>query len=225
MMKEPIFRPKTLDELIGHEPPKNIEQIIRESMKLDAPFQHFSTVMIQDKNEIIKGISTSRRNNLILNNFGILLAEMFTTPSQTQSTATLTDILNAATVVQFYGDNTADDYSFSTNIGANVGTLVQVGAGTTPAARADYAIETPFIVAPEDDLFNTGPGSYGAGSIGVSATIVAGGNGTIAETLLVMQLTQDDLNPADVAFFHDLLASTEAFVIGETITVTYTINL
>lgn len=214
-----------IQDLIGYKPPKNIEDIIRESIKLDAPFQHFATVMIQEPDGIIKGIGQSKRNNLILDNFGIILAELFTTPSMNQDTASVKDILNASTVFQFYGDATASDEPFTKNH-INLGTLMQVGSGVTAATRADYAIETALGTAPEDDIFDTGSGSYAAGSIGVSGAISAGGAGTINETLMVFKLHESvGSNVADVALFHDILASGEAFVLGETITVTYTINL
>jgi len=215
---------RALQQLIGCRYPKNIDEIIKESIKLRYPFQHFATVIIS-QGDIIKGITQSKPNNLILDNFGILFAEMFTTPSQNQDEVILTDVLNAPTAVQFYGDNTAGDSAFPTNVGGNIGTKMQVGSGITPAARADFAIETPFIVAPEDDLFDTGPGAYAAGAIGVTGVIVAGGAGTINEIILVMDLTTAPAGISDIAFFHDLLAIGEAFVLGDTITVTYTINL
>lgn len=214
---------RALKQLIGHPTPKNLDEIIRESIKLRDPFQHFSTVIISDHN-IIKGITQSKPNNLILDNFGKLFAEMFTAVSTDQDEITLKDILNANKTVQFYGDGSAGDNSFAHNTAA-LGTLVQVGAGTTPAARDDYAIETPFIVAPEDDIFETGPGSYALGSIAVAGAISAGGAGTINETILVMKLADTGLSGEDIAFFHDILVSGEAFIAAQTITVAYTINL
>jgi len=214
-----------IQDLIGYKPPKNIKDIIRESIKLDAPFQHFATVMIQDPEGIVKGIGQSKRNNLILDNFGEILAEMFTTPSQAQDWISVKDILNAGTVIQFWGDATATNEPFVKN-SLDLGTCMQVGAGVSAATRADYAIETPLGTPPEDDIFDTGPGSYAVGSIGVAGAIVAGGAGTINEVLMVLKLREATGSVAsDIAIFHDLLVSGEAFVLGETITVTYTINL
>jgi len=216
-----------IKDLIGYQPPKNIEQLIKESIQLDAPFQHFSTVMIQDKAGLIKGISQSKRNNLILDHFGEILAEMFTAPSADQVEITLTDISSAPFVMQFYGDDSVNDFSFARNDPARpIGTLIQVGAGVTAATRADIAIETPFIVAPEDAVFHTGSGSYAGGSIAIAGAIAAGGAGTINEVIMVLRALNNDGNAVgDVALFHDILVAGEAFVLGETITVTYTINL
>jgi len=216
-----------LKNLIGYQPPKNIGELIRESIQLDAPFQHFSTVMIRDRKGLIKGISQSKRNNLILDHFGEILAEMFTPPSDGQNEITLTDIAGAPFIMQFYGDETANNFQFARNsVAFQLGTLIQVGAGVTAATRADIEIETPFIVAPEDAPFDTAPGAYGAGAIAIVAAIVAGGAGTINECLMILRMLNNVGNATgDVALFHDILVAGEAFVLGETITVTYTINL
>jgi len=216
-----------IKELIGYQPPKNIDELIHDSIQLDAPFQHFATVMVQEPNGIIKGIGQSRRNNLILDHFGEILAEMFTAPSADQVEITLTDIAGAPFVMQFYGDDSANDFSvFRNDVGNPLGTLIQVGAGVTAATRADIAIETPFIVAPEDAGFHTGSGSYAGGAIAVVGAIAAGGAGTINEVILILRgLDNAGAATGDIALFHDILVAGEAFVLGETITVTYTINL
>jgi len=177
-----------LKDLIGYQPPKNIGELIRESIQLDAPFQHFSTVMITSRDGLIKGISQSKRNNLILDHFGEILAELFTPPSDGQNEITLTDITNNPLVIQFYGDESANDFMFARNsVAFQLGTLIQVGSGVTAATRADFDIETPFIVAPEDAPFDTAPGAYGAGAIAVVAATIAGGAGTINECLMILR--------------------------------------
>ena len=207
--------------------PKNIDEIIRESIKLRAPFQHFATVIISE-GDIIKGISQSKPNNLILDNFGILLAGLMRAPVDAEKEVTLTDTGNTGQTVGAYGTYAANTQHFNYFDAAYpTGTRVQVGAGTTPAARADYDIETAFIVAPEDDLFDSGTGSYGAGSISVAGAITAGGAGTINEILFTGRWIWQggSATLADFALFHDILVSGEAFVLGNTITVAYTINL
>lgn len=217
-----------LKKLIGGYPPKDINERIRESIRLRAPLQHFATLMVQEPDGIIKGISQSKPNNLILDNFGLLLARMFMAPGMTQNEITLVDLGGVNRLVQVWGDGTASDYSaYVQTTGSTSGTQIQLGSGVTAATRADYAIETALPTAPEDDSFDTGSGSYAAGSIGVAGVVVAGGAGNINEVLMIVRLTPNTgaAAPWEIALFHDILASTEAFVLGNTLTATYTITL
>jgi len=220
---------RALKQLIGFEMPKNIDELIKESIKLRYPFQHFATVMIQDRQGIIKGVSQSKPNNLILDNFGLFLAGLMRAPVITKTWISLTDSGGAARNVGTYGQWGANEHAFNlTNAAAKMGTLIQVGAGTTPAARADEDVETPFGVAPEDDVFDTGTGSYGVGSIACAGAISAGGAGTINEVCFFgawLYSTGAGVALANFLLFHDILVSGEAFVLGETITAAYTINL
>jgi len=214
---------RALKQLIGYPMPKNIDEIIKESIKFRYPFQHFSTVLISDKN-IIKGVAQSKPNNLITDNFGTWLAAFFRAPVVGIKTITLKDSggTDRALVHIYY--NIANSGVFNIDTGDKIGTSMQVGSGSSAAARSDYSVETAFGNAPEDDLFDTGTGSYAVGSIAVAGAIIAGGAGTIAETCLFGSWTWVDTG-ADFLLFHDILSSTEAFVGGNTITVAYTINL
>jgi len=217
---------RALRQLVGRPTPKNLDEIIRESIKLRSPFQHFATVIIDDQN-IIKGISQSRPNNLILDNFGYWLSAMFRAPAEAVfDVVGMKDTGGNAETVRTYGPQAANASSFCNyKTGQVTGTYMQVGSGSTAAARDDVAIETAFGTAPEDAHFVTGSGSYAAAAVSVAGAITAGGNGTIAETGLIAKW----LNASQVAklflLFHDILASTEAFTAGNTITVAYTINL
>ena len=214
---------RALKQLIGHPTPKNLDEIIRESIKLRYPFQHFSTVIISD-HDIIKGIDQSKPNNLIMDNFGAWLAGFFRAPVIGNKAVTLTDSAGTPrnTVYVYY--DSATEGVFNIDAGDILGTRFQVGAGLTPAARADSNVETAFGTAPEDAVFDSGSGSYAVGSIAVAGAIIAGGAGTINETCLFGAWTYE-LTAADFLLFHDILAAGEAFVIGNTITVAYTINL
>lgn len=203
--------------------PQTLDEIIRDSVKFKHPFQHFATVIISDKNKIIKGVSQSKPNNLITDIFGEWLAGFFRAPVLAITSVTLIDTTNTLRTLKMY--NSGGDWNeFNSDSADLLGTLIQVGAGTTAAARADYNVETAFGTAPESAPFATGNGAYGAGAIGVSGTVVAGGAGTIAEVCMFADWTYDT-TLARFLLFHDLLAATEAFVLGETITATYTINL
>jgi len=217
-----------LNELLGFKPPKNIDELIKDSIKMDAPFQHFSTVMIQDKRGLIKGISQSRRNNLILDHFGEWLALMFRAPVDARNTFIFNDTDLVARTFSFYHSAGAVDDVFCRKEAAgaiNIGTTMEIGSGTTAATRADEQIETNFVVAPEDDAFPTGVGAYAVGAIACAGAIVAGGAGTINETLLSGMWCDEGGVAREVALLHDILVAGEAFVLGDTITVTYTLNL
>ena len=214
---------RMLKQLIGAPIPKNIDEIIKESIKLRYPFQHFATVIIS-QGDIIKGISQSKRNNLIMNNFGKILAGIYRAP-----VAALGGIIT----VQDDSDAAREMYAiavtatvFNAATAKALGSQVKVGSGSTAAARDDFNIETAFATGPEDAAFDTGSGSYAAGAISIAAAISAGGSGTINETALFGAWYYPD--PGAIALiiqFHDILVSGEAFTPGNTITVAYTINL
>ena len=213
---------RALRQLIGNRFPRNIDEIIRESIKLRYPFQHFSTVIIS-RGDIIKGITQSKPNNLILDQFGTWLAGFLRAPVNSIKTISLQDSTDTTRTLYMYNKASATT-NFNNDLTKLLGSLIQVGSGSTAAARGDYVIETAFGTAPEDAVFDTGTGSYAAGSIAVAGAVIAGGAGTINETCLYGGWTHTtDL--ANFALFHDILTGGEAFVLGNTITVAYTINL
>jgi len=214
-----------LNKLIGGHPPKDINEIIRESIKLRAPFQHFATVMIQEPDGIIKGIGQSKRNNLILDSFGQVLAALMRAPINGITNINLDDITDTARACTIM-EEAAGSNSFIGSAAARiVGTVMRCGSGVTPAVRTNFEIETPLAVAPEDAIFPTGNGSYAAGSVGCSGTIVAGGAGTINEVGMYGQWVYAGPTLGWFMLFHDILVAGEAYVLGETITVTYTLAL
>jgi len=212
---------RALRQLIGCRYPKNIDEIIKESIKLRYPFQHFSTVIISQR-DIIQSIGQSKRNNLILDNFGEALSGIFRTPIAALGPAhVLHDDGDVARDVWFMAVTAS---TFNAVVAQELGSQIKVGSGTTAATRADFDIETAFIVGPEDAEFDTGPGSYAAGAISIAGAITAGGAGTINETGMFGKWSHVAA-AALFMLFHDILVSGEAFVLGNTITVAYTINL
>lgn len=219
---------REFNQLIGNYVPKNINEIIQKSIKLEHPFQHFSTVMITDKENVIKGIGQSKPNNLILDQFGTWLAGFLRAPVSANKNISITDTANNARTMVIYYDQ-ATSFTFNCfDVGlVTCGSRIQCGSGTTVATRSDYAIETALGTAPENALFDSGTGVYAVGSIACAGAVVAGGAGTVNETILTGHWrwgTGGDTE-ADFALFHDILGSGEAYVLGNTITVTYTINL
>lgn len=212
------LRKELINEVLPKE--KDLLGILREKIKLEHPFQHFSSVLISNPNERIKGIAISNPNNLITDQFGTWLAGFLRQPVGAAASVSMTETGGVTKTINVWHSTT----NFNDTINAR-GSRVQVGSGSTAATRADYDVETAFGTAPESSPFVTGAGSYAAGAIGVSGSISAGGAGTIAETCLFGYIGDDTATVFDFLYFHDILGSTEAFVAAQTITVAYTINL
>lgn len=216
---------RALQQLIGCPMPpwQTMEERIKESIKLDAPFQHFATVIIS-QGDIIKGISQSKRNNLIVDNFGVLLAGLFKTQTTTKTEVTLQDEGDTGRTVCTYGTWAASARNFN-NYTTSSGTKLKMGSGVTAATRGDYDIETDLPTSPEDDFFGSGTGSYAGGAVSIGAALTAGGNGTINEVGLFGYWHDNNTSVYNFMLLHDILTSGEAYVIGNTLTVAYTINL
>lgn len=214
---------RALKQLIGTPMPKNMDEIIRESIKLRDPFQHFATVIIQDRG-IIKGISQSKPNNLILDNFGIFLAGHFHAPVQDHIQVNLIPE-GGVSDGYFVKRNASGKAEMLNPVDNPTGSSLKLGSGVTAATRTDFDIETDLPTAPESGFFDTGSGSYAVGSISLAGALTAGGAGTINEVGL-FGTWQNDLATIDqVMLFHDILVSGESFVLGNTLTAAYTINL
>jgi len=172
----------------------------------------------------------SRRRNLILDNFGNFLAVIISHhPLKSHPTAPLVDDGGLSRTVQIgtTSPTTTGLYYFYLTLYGNVGGYMRIGSGTTAPARGDYKIETPFTVAPESDYFEAGTGSYTAGTITISASITAGGSGTINETgfFLRMQDKDDSTIQRTYMIFHDAISPGVSFSAGDSITVEYSILL
>lgn len=180
-------------------------------------------VSVLDKRRRIKGIGLNAPNDLILNNFGKWLAALIRTPVSSDTTTSLTTDAGAGATVYIYA--TAGRTFNDTDATRSLGTYLRVGGGATAPARDDYAIETPFGTSPESGYFGTGSGSYAAAAISFSGAITAGGAGTVREAGFFGQWRRYSPG-ANLTFmlFHDAISAV-AFVLGNTITVAYTINL
>ena len=217
-----------LDQKINKFNPKIMNELFRDAYSPRIPFQHFSSVLISDKLGIIKKIGVSKPNNLILDNFGTWFAGLFHQSTSTWFSVNLKENITGSTdAVGMIDGGSVGTYSFCHAVGAHLnGTRIQVGSGTTAPARADYKIETAFGTAPESAVFETGAGSYAAGSMSVAGSITAGGAGTVNETVLFGHWFNEEHNNAlDYALFHDAISPGVPFIAAQDITDTYTITL
>ncbi len=186
----------------------------------------------------IESVGINKPDDLILNNFGYWLAALIQPPTSwaggtTYASTTLKDTANTSRTVATYA-NACSIYAGTFNYAGtaqNTGTYLQVGSGTTTAARADYNIETAFGTAPESGVFSTAVGSYAAGYISFSGAVTAGGSGTVNETGFFGKWIYGTPNSAvevDVAnfmLFHDNLETGQPFTAGQTINCSYSIDI
>jgi len=143
-------------------------------------FSVASLVQVLDpKTKEILGLGGSDPNDLFLDFIGEFWEAFMRPPQQAGLLQkTLTDISGTPRLIDI--QSTTNPYDVGT-----AGTQIQIGSGSTAPVRTDFGIENPFIVSPESGLRPTGNGFYSSalGQISASAFYVAGGSGTIRETI------------------------------------------
>lgn len=180
--------------------------------------------ILDPRDRSILGMGGSRPDDLVLDQFGTLLAGLIRAPVIGSKTISLKGDDGTTNTFAVYGNLTGGTYIFNPS-GYTVGTKIKVGSGTTAPARANFQLETAFATAPESGYFNTGDGSYAAGIINASGSITAGGSGTINETILAYDITNSNGVVKTIVLFRDAISPGKAFVAGQLINVAYTVNL
>lgn len=186
----------------------------------------FMVVAVHDKDGMITGIGGSVPSDLILDNWGEMLAA---TKPQVNVTSSFSARGQTSGFDSFKGGSFDVNIATFVNFGGAQGTtspFVKVGGDATAPTRADFDTGTTFINLPEsaNALMSDGAYSVGGNSILNVATIgPTGGTGTIRETLYLMQwYTQIPAFLRNIACYHDLAAPVSAFVPGNFITIQYT---
>jgi len=177
------------------------------------------SLVVCHENGEIKGIGGSKPNDIFNNNYGDLLKSWFR--AATSRTVTLVDDGGVNRTIQTGGSGSA--WNNSTG-----GSRFQVGQGSTPAARSDLAIETPFGSAPENALVDSNVGGYnsGLGQITITALIgPTGGSGTVTETVDMWFFQKNTGGGHNFLMAHDLISPGVAFIAAQTLTVQYTWQL
>jgi len=176
------------------------------------------STMMKDKNGKIV-------SNLILNAFGVLLNGLFDPQRAVNREVNVIDTLNQSEVLRFYTSITAN---FVRQQGTQLGTLLQVGAGTTSPARSNFIIETVFGTSPESSPFGISPTpTYNSslGNITRTGSIVAGGNGTINESVMQVQWINSAGIQKIFLLFRDSISPGVPFVVAQTIALEYKVQL
>lgn len=179
-----------------------------------------------DERRKILDIGFNTPEDLILDNFGLFLAGNVRNPVATYSGGVFKDIANVSKTINVFGQAAGSAYNYGYSALA-CGTLLQLGSGTTAAARSNYAIQTALGTAPENTTFGTGYGSYAAGTgyVNFASSITAGGSGTVNETGFFGRWVDQTQSLVTIMLFHDILGSGVAFIAGNSLIVSYSIAI
>jgi len=188
---------------------------------------------VMDKGEI-KGVGGSSLmqnkktgeivSDLILNNVGLWLAKIFSTRTTANQSFTGTNSAGGATPIH---SRALTSNVFNITSGGSVGVNLAVGAGSTPPVRTDFTIQTFFGTAPESLVFTAGFPVYnsGLGTFKNNGIIVAGGSGTINESVLFDVWRTQASGLATFALFRDIISPAVPFISGQSIALEYTVQI
>ncbi len=179
-------------------------------------------VSVLEKNETeIKSIGMSCVNDLFLDNWGLFLAVLLGGQGGFFSFRQISNVGQNMFVVR-------NLTKYNETSGA-VGAKVQIGQGSTPPTRSDFAIDSAFASSPENSLQNVGTASYQVGLSKITIPIQitpTGGSGSIAEAVLFGQWVQQGTNTIQsFALSRDLISPVVGFVNGQSINLDYGILL
>lgn len=166
--------------------------------------------------------------DLIIDNFGVLLAGLIRSPVASQLYVMLNNVSGVARALYIYSKTSNGQANWTSGYGFEVtaGTRLQVGSSNAAAARNQYSIQTPFEAAPENGRFGSSTGVYGGGAVSFSGAVSAGGSGTVNETGFFGYWPYNLTSTCDeFMLFRDVLSSGVSFVAGNTLNVSYSINL
>jgi hypothetical protein len=168
-----------------------------------------SIVTALKENEI-KNIGISKVDDLLLDNWGNFFGALMGGAS-----AGMVSTLGSAETVHTFGSDIGRRFNI-VNIGA-LGTLVQVGTGTTPATRQDFKTETLVqTLTSGNGGWNSGLGKIDIPASGVSTSIFS-----ISETTLQGQWVENFQNVRNFLLARDNISPVVPVLIGQTINVDY----
>jgi hypothetical protein len=180
-------------------------------------------IFCSDKEGRIKGVGASCVDDIFNDNIAKWWSAHLRAPTTgiTDPDIVLIDTGGTNRNVRIY--NVAN--MFNSHISQTRGSYFQLGSGTTAPARDDNGIETALGTAPESTVFGTGAGVYSAGQITASNSIVAGGSGTVAESVWIHRFVVNTAVSSNFCWAHDAISPTVGFTPSDTLTCEYTVNL
>jgi len=211
------------------------EQILKEihSVSKDRMIDKNALCYILKEDEI-KGVGGSTllqnkktgeiESNLIMDNFGFWLSSIYRRrTTATGPNPTLTDNANIGQAVRGYGASVHFNES-----NRSLGSRLAVGSGVTAPTRTDFNIETRFATAPEmNDFFPASDPVYNAtnGNFSIVGSITAGGTGTVNEGMEFQRYQATSASDFIFAMFRDIISPGQPFVISDTISLEYTVQI
>jgi hypothetical protein len=162
-------------------------------------------------------------NDLILDNFGLFMASFiaaYTGAASLSVPVTLKDTGGANRTVSVW-NATASTIATSSYL-QNVGCLIGVGTGTTPAARGDPNLETQ--VGSWTPLGGNSTWTSGAGTVTFAGSVLIAGGATVTEAGLEIILRDTGNVIRNVLFLHDVFDGVPVGV-GKYAHVAYTLQL
>ncbi len=185
---------------------------------------------ITNKNEILGvGGSTLMKNkngkivsNLILDNFGQIMAGFFFGNPASNATSVLIDVGGTPRNLLHFSPT---NFNTDTNL---LGMLHRVGSGNNAPARDDIEIQTSFGTAPEDADYNATAANpvfdSPSGTFKSTGAIVAGAGGTVNELILKAKW-KVGASSFDFSLFRDSVSPGQSFVASDTITTEFTVQM
>ncbi len=177
-----------------------------------------STLLKDKKGEIF--------SNLILDQAGLWMAGLFKKQDSVNHCVILKDGSNLDRIIRTYATAGANPFNLL-GIG-DEGVQLQVGSGSTAPTRQDFNLETLFGTAPESGAFipTTNPiWNSGLGNFKQNGAIIAGGAGTINESILTMIWRDTSVVIRGFDLFRDIISPAVSFISGQSIVLEYTIQL
>lgn len=184
-----------------------------------------ATVRVEDpKSKEILSIGASIPNDLIMNNWGELLAAIQGPFIAERTFSGMNDITNS-------GPFTVRVWRLATGTRWDrfMTSFIQVGSGSSVVARSDFNIETAFANGGvEDTRIGAGPGgtnsSLGQVKVPLSIFPTVGG-GTVNEVCMFWDIRADTGAVKICLMAHDLISPGVSFLVGQSIFVEYTYQL
>ena len=207
------------DSLIGQECEKKLLMKTLDDRIKETKGNHLTETVVcvaEDKRGKITGVGFNIENDLILDNFGYWLEQVFT---PVQSTSRLTSTADTKT----YTGATCALQAWTTTYTSCpiLGTYIRIGEGVTFPVRSDYDLNTPFTSGSLASFVATSEGSYTSGKISFMASFAADVSGDCREAGVYGYWGWGSYI---AMIFHDLIVPTVPFTIGQAVHVVYGVS-
>jgi hypothetical protein len=219
------YKGKTLNNKIQHELDKYAFEQRLKANNHNSMFGVQSMVIIGAKKhgDMIKSVSVSKPNDLILNNFGNFWIKLFNVVGNSAVAFVANDITDTEFTYRTYRETSTNPRTYNEG-GTNLGTQIGIGSGNTEPVRSNVDLETYFGSSPESTRQNTSVGGWNTdnGHVTYVMAITAGGSGTIRETATFAVWKEINGNAKTNMLTREVLDTPQDFSATDPISVKYT---